>query len=98
MQIEEWRGIKGFVGLYEISSTGNVRSLPRTVKTQSGLQRKLPGRMIQARINNCGYLSVRLSRNGNTKTAFIHRLIAQGFIENPQNKAEVNHLNGDKQD
>lgn len=58
----------------------------------------ISGRGIKSRINNYGYVSVRLSSNGQTSTYFVHRLVAQAFIANPDNLPQVNHLSGDKLD
>jgi len=43
-----------------------------------------------------GYIQVNFYRNGQQKTLTLHRLLALSFIENPDNKAEVNHIDGDK--
>ena len=81
--------IKGYEGLYQVDTEGNVFSV-----------RKSKGRRIrQLRPdpNSAGYLRVILyDANGNAKKHFIHRLVAQTFIKNPKNKDEVNHIDFNK--
>lgn len=78
-----WKDIKGYEGLYEISDKGEVRNY---------ITRKL----IVGDINNFGYYRVKLYKNKKQKTFFRHRLVAQAFIQNPDNLPEVNHIDGDK--
>jgi len=84
---EIWKPIKGYEGLYEISSLGRVKSFKR-IKTR-----------ILKLCNSNGYLSVSLiDKNKVYKTFKIHRLVAINFIDNPENKEQVNHKNGIKSD
>jgi hypothetical protein len=92
---EVWKSVKGFEACYEISNLGNVKSLDRHVLISTG-SRFQKGRTISQRINNCGYVSVRLSKNGYTKTCFIHRLLAEAFLSNPDELPMVNHIDGNK--
>lgn len=85
---EEWKWIEEYEGSYQISNFGNVRSF----KT------KKP-RILKGRDNSNGYLGVSLYNKDNDKKAkghALHRLVAIYFIENPENKLEVNHMDGDK--
>ncbi len=54
--------------------------------------------IIKTRINNDGYVDVRLSKDGKEKTTFLQILLAKAFIPNLENKPEVNHINGIKTD
>jgi len=54
------------------------------------------GRSIKPQISNAGYLRVELWSNGIGKKYSLHRLLAQSFIENPEKKPQVNHIDGDK--
>ena len=75
--IEEWRPIVGFEGLYEVSNTGQVRNCR--------------GKLLRQGLNNNGYLKCVLCKKGKTKTIYIHRLVAQAFLLNPDNLPQVNH-------
>jgi hypothetical protein len=94
---EKWAPVKGYEGFYEVSHTGKVNGIDRMVVSKKGLSRK-KSREIKTRVNNDGYIEVRLSKNGKTTTTFIHILIAKAFIPNPLSKSEVNHINGIKAD
>jgi DNA-binding protein Fis len=88
MEIENWYPLNKYQGYYEISESGKVRSLSkRNFHSQ-----------IKPRIDRGGYLSVRLSKHGQTKTHFVHRLLALQFISKPVHKNFVNHKNGIKSD
>lgn len=84
-----WKDVKGYEGLYQVSNTGRVRSL-NYMKT-SKVQVLKPQRQTQ------GYLFVRLRKEGKIRTIYIHRLVAEAFIPNPNNYPEVNHIDENKQ-
>lgn len=88
---EQWRPIKGYEALYEISSFGRVRSLPRngTIKAI---------RVMKLSLKKSGYVDVILTKGNSKKTFRVHRLVAEAFIPNPYNKKQVNHINGNKAD
>lgn len=95
--IEIWKPVVGYEEQYEVSSNGVVKRIDKMLVTASGLTIK-KGRTLKTRINNSGYLEVRLSKNDKVLTTFVHILLAKAFIANPLNKPEVNHLNGNKSD
>ena len=88
--MEEWRDIKGYKGLYQISNTGNVKSLDYNHTGKEGI--------MKAQDNGDGYLYVNLWKEGKMKSCTIHRLVAIAFLPNPNNLPEVNHISEDKSD
>lgn len=91
----EWRAIKGYEGLYEVSNTGLVKSLEKRVDSGK-CHRRWRVQILSHGTDSKGYLRVSLSKNGVTKTHKIHRLVAQAFIPNPDNLPQVNHIDGNK--
>lgn len=80
--------IKGYEGLYEVDSEGNVYSSITTTSRRKGL--------IKPYVKN-GYLAINLYKDRKCKHFYIHRLVAEAFIENPLNKPFINHLDCNKQ-
>ena len=97
---EVWKPIKGYEGIYEVSSYGRVRSLEHSIslRNQHGeYVRKLSERIIkQKRNRKDGYFNVTLCKRAEHSTAYVHRLVAQAFIPNPDNLPQVNHKDEDK--
>lgn len=83
---------------YEVSNLGNVRSLDRLVNHPSGGFAKKKGCLLKLITDKDGYFNVNLKRNQKTNTKRVHRLVAIAFIPNPENKPQVNHKNGIKND
>lgn len=84
----KWRSPPSNYGKYIISKEGFIISF----------NKRNPFKLIKSRTDRAGYKSVRLCNNGKTKTYFIHRLIAETFLDNPQGKPFINHINGIKTD
>ena len=82
---EEWKNIKE-ASNYEVSNLGNVRN-------------KTTLKILKGRLSKSGYLQVSIKINETNKFSnrYIHRLVAQYWIENPKNKKEVNHKDGNKE-
>lgn len=99
---EEWRAVVGYEGLYEVSNLGNVRGVARFYfrKDKRGVpyQVKVRGRVLNQLDNTSGYLRVNLSRDNHVKQAFVHRLVAEAFVENPSGYGYVDHINANKHD
>lgn len=88
---EEWRDIKDFEGLYQISNYGRVKSLDRIIHASDrDIHRKNMIKKISK--NNRGYYVIALFNTNTFKRYLVHRLVAQAFIPNPDNKPEVNHI------
>ena len=97
MKEQIWKEVIGFEGLYQVNQLAVVRSIDRQVYHQwNNSYHQKPGKILSTRINNCGYVSVRLSKGGKTFTRFVHRLMAEAFIPNPLNKKYTNHRDGKK--
>lgn len=82
---EEWKDIKGYEGLYQVSNFGRVKSF------QTGSD------YILNQVKDWdGYMQLQLYKNNKPTTCKIHRLVANAFIPNPENKPQVNHIDEDK--
>lgn len=86
---EFWKWISGFEGLYQVSNYARVKSFPR------GRNRK-EIKILKPLFTPQGYLRVTLRNSDKEKTRRLHRLVAETFIPNPENKPQVNHIDGNK--
>jgi hypothetical protein len=93
-----WKPVVGFEGSYEVSSTGEIRSIDRDIEQMSSLGRlykqRYKGKMLEQRLDRCGYLVVQLGG----KSRKVHRIVAQAFHEKIDAYNQVNHKNGTKTD
>lgn len=87
----EWRPVVGYEGLYEVSSCGEVRSLPNVSKA-----RVTKVRVLKPAVDKIGYVYVCLTKDKKTKRCTVHRIVAKAFIENKGNKEQVDHIDGNK--
>lgn len=92
MQKSEWKDIKGYEGIYQISNTGLVRRLEWRQKREN-MTVTYKERTRRVYINSMGYPCVTLSKDGKSKPYTIHRMLAEAFIPNPDNKPCVDHIN-----
>lgn len=103
--MEEWKDIKGYEGMYEVSNSGVVRSKERIVilKDKNGKDRpcvfksralKPSKRRDKKHPTALPRLQIVLSKNGHTRSYDIHILVAAAFIDNPNNYETVNHKDG----
>lgn len=88
MSEEVWKDIEEYEGLYQVSNFGRVKSLKRYSINNANTK----NRLLKLSLNRKGYLNVTLCKNGKYKSHRIHRLVAQAFIPNPENKPQVNHI------
>lgn len=94
-----WKSVKEFEGVYEVSNTGIVRSVDRHVRHRySGFMALHKGKELRPNDNGNGYKLVFLTdSNKHPRKAYkIHRLVADTFLPNPDNKPEVNHIDANK--
>lgn len=80
MEKEEWRVIEDHPD-YEVSNMGRVRNY-------------LTKLILKLQISNKGYMRANIAINGRAKHMAVHRLVAKEFIPNPDNKPQVNHIDG----
>ena len=90
---EIWIDVFGFNGIYQISSLGNIRSIRFFKNKGNNIIRE-----ITPYSQSKGYLQVCLCLNGSIKRFTIHKLVAEHFIPNPQNKPCINHINSNRED
>ncbi len=93
---ETWLKIKGFEEVYEVSSFGRVRSIPRTIAYSDGRVFNLGYKVRNLVKTSQGYLTVGLGAQNKHKSYRVHRLVALAFIKNPDNLPHVNHIDFDK--
>lgn len=87
---EQWRPVKGYEDKYEVSNLGRVRSY-----YDNGTNHLVQeSHLIRQKITNANRCCVALCQEGHAKYCFTHRLVAQAFIENPEAKPEINHIDG----
>lgn len=89
--MEEWKEVYGFDVLYEVSNLGNVRT--KYVKNKGYTQEYHECKPID---NGNGYLRFNWTSNRKHHTVYVHRLVAQYFIDNPEGYNEVNHIDENK--
>lgn len=87
MEKEIWKDVVGYEGLYQVSNMGNVRSLDRIDK----VGRLRVGRLLKPATYNNGYKRVMFSYDTKEKSFLVHRLVAEAFIDNPNNYPIINH-------
>ena len=88
---EIWKDVVGYEGLYQVSDKGQIKSLKRYRNNGNGkyLQKE---KILKSYIGKNGYCIVDLYKNGKRKKCLLHRLVAEAFIYNPQNKPCINHI------
>ena len=90
--MEEFRWVKGLEGFYQISNKGEVYSFPR----HDNLMRVQGGKLMKTAILPNGYEVAYLSKSGKRYAKYVHKMVAEAFIPNPQNKPEIDHIDTNK--
>lgn len=94
--MEEWKDVKGYEEIYQVSNTGKVRSLDRYVSGKLDSKHLVKGVYFKPQTSHKGYKTVILRKNGKPSTKQVHRLVAESFIPNPENLPQVNHKDTNK--
>lgn len=95
--MEVWKDVIGYEGLYQVSNLGRVKSLARRCKTWNG-ERGVPEKILIGGLDTDGYKQVTLCNEGHKTTWKVHRLVCLAFLPNPENKPSINHKNAIKTD
>ena len=90
---EQWKTVKDYEGLYEVSNYGEVKSLERLDR----FGRKVKEKLLKPKKTEDGYLFVTLSKNGVKKTFYINRLVYSTFVEEIPEGMQVNHIDENKE-
>ena len=88
---EEWRPVKGYEDIFEVSNLGRIRSVERVVKAGKYGTKFVKSRILKLEMNKKGYLMTRATRKYGCKRLVVHRFVAEAFIPNPNNYPIVNH-------
>ena len=85
-----WKDVVGYEGLYQVSDSGEIKSLFRYARCRGGF-RSVKESILKPMTANLGYKQVVLCKDLTYKKLFIHRLVAEAFIPNPLNLPCINH-------
>lgn len=94
-EFDLWRDVKGYEGYYIVSKDGIVKRTGGSVKRGNHLL-SVPERTLLPLDNGKGYLRIKLTKNNNAKRVMLHRIIAEAWVVNINNKPCVNHIDGNK--
>lgn len=95
--MENWKPIKNYEDKYLISDHGNVKTLSRNIYRKCGkLHYKQPEKYLNPSLLPIGYRYIGLHIDGKIKLKTVHSLVAEHFIDNPNNLKTVNHKDGNK--
>lgn len=96
--MEIWKAVKGYEGMYEVSNRGNVRSVDRIIHLKNrwgGITDHLyKGIVKKPHVMPNGYVMIDLNKNGKHDRRLMHRLVGEHFLEKPDGKNYINHLDG----
>lgn len=93
---EMWKDVPTYEGLYMVSTYGRVYKYPLASFTPTGLPCIKKEKLMKSSPNQDGYYQLELRKNGKDKSWCVHKLVAFTFLENPLNKPQANHKDGNK--
>lgn len=94
--MEIWKDIEGFEGRYQASNLGRIKSLRKRKIRRVRAGYTIRETMLRQFPHKSGYFQVFLYGENKPRCYQLHRVIAMAFVSNPDNKPEVNHIDGDK--
>jgi len=93
---EIWKDVQDYEGFYQVSNKSEIRSVDRYIYcTRNKSYSLMKGRILKQTFGG-NYYGVTLTKDNNKKYKLVHRLVAELFIANSENKSEVNHIDGNK--
>lgn len=95
-EIEIWKDVVGLEGFYQVSSLGRMKSLQRFRVGRYGNNARVPEKILKVAISKAGYPVVNIGINAVQNVIYVHRMVAETFLENPNGKKTVNHKDGVK--
>ena len=98
MENEIWKPIKDYEGLYEVSNLGKIKRLSKTIINYKEREYIFEEKIMKPFKGNSGYLIIDLTKNKIRRKFLVHRLVAEAFIPNPENKPCVDHINTIRED
>lgn len=93
------KAVVGYEGYYEVDQFGRVYGISRVIHVKDNKReydKNLVEKQMKQSLHTQGYKTVSLTKDGVTRTAFVHRLVAEAFIPNPDKSPMVNHKDEDK--
>lgn len=92
---EMWKNVVGFEEFFEVSNLGVIRSKERMVNNKGKMVLK-PSKVLSPFNNGKGYQQITLWADGKSYKRYVHRMVAEAFIDNPNSLSDVNHEDGNK--
>jgi len=91
-----WKPVKNWEHLLEVNKFGAVRTIDRMVKARGGRYRRCSSVVKTPHLTLNGYMALHVYYQGKYKDLYLHRILAETFIPNPENKRTINHIDGVK--
>lgn len=96
LNIEIWKDVVGYEGLYQVSNFGNIRSCDKIIKREGYRDYVLRSKLLKQSNHSEGYLVICLTRNSKYVNKFVHQIVADAFIPLIKDSNDINHIDGNK--